>query len=121
MARLPDPAVRRRWEKLVRLFDGSDLTVAEFCEQQGVSTASFYLWRRKIRGRTEEPGVFVPVSVPVPVTVPVSEEAGRECFRIHLGGRAVVEIPSCETAALLSVVDRLNENAGRPGQRGSQS
>lgn len=108
MARLPDPAVRRRWEKLVRLFDGSDLTVAEFCERHGVSTASFYLWRRKIRGRAEERGVFVPVAV----------EAARECFRIHLGGRAVVEIPSCETAALLCVVDRLSETAG---QRSAQS
>ena len=105
MARLPDPAVRRRWEKLVRWFERSNLTVAEFCAEHGVSSASFYLWRRKIRDQSEDAGVFVPVSV----------EPSSECVRIRLGLHAVVEIPSSETSTLLAVVEQLNATVVRQG------
>lgn len=107
MARLADPAVRQRWEKLVQSFERSDLTVAEFCDEHGVSSASFYLWRRKIRDPSEDAGVFVPVAV----------ESSREYIRIRLGDRAVVEIPPSETGALLAVVEQLTattEDRGRP-------
>lgn len=40
---------RRRWvDRLARFADG-ELTIAAFCLQEGVSTASFYLWRRRLR------------------------------------------------------------------------
>ncbi|MEQ9407727.1 MAG: hypothetical protein RIK87_08360 [Fuerstiella sp.] len=109
MARLPDPAVRRCWEERMLLFEQSDLSVVDFCEQEGVSTASFYLWRRKIGGeakprrqtvardRADLADGFVPVTV----------EPVRECFRICFSDRAVVEIPVSASAALLQVVERL--------------
>ena len=105
MARLPDPAVRRRWEKLIQSFERSHLTVAEFCDEHGVSSASFYLWRRKIRDQSEAAGVFLPVAV----------EPSRECFRIRLGDHAVVEIPAAETGTLLSVVGQLTATAEKQG------
>lgn len=40
---------RRRWVERVGRFEDSGLTVAAFCRQEGVSTASFYLWRRRLR------------------------------------------------------------------------
>lgn len=105
MSRLPDPAVRRRWEDRLRSFEQSGLSVVEFCERNGVSTASFYLWRRKIRdastsshNSSDHAGAFVPVTV---------ESAARECFRVRLADRAVVEIPASESATLLRVVERL--------------
>ena len=109
MARLRDPAVRRRWEERMRSFERSGLSVMDFCEQDGVSTASFYLWRRKLgretasrrravaRDRADLTGGFVPVTV----------EPVRECFRIQFSDRAVVEIPVCEWSTLLRVVERL--------------
>lgn len=109
MARLPDPAVRRRWEERMRLFEESGLSVVAFCEQEGFSTASFYLWRRKLfngagpgrravaRDRADLAGEFVPVTV----------GSVRECFRVHFSGHAVVEIPVCESSTLLRVVEQL--------------
>ena len=117
MARLPDPVVRRRWEERIRLFECSELSVVDFCEQEDVSTASFYVWRRKIRGEGKSRrrtaahesvgsgGGFVPVTV----------EPVRECFRIRFSDRAVVEIPVCEASTLLQVVDRLDA-ATRAGE-----
>lgn len=109
MPRLPDPAVRRRREKLVQSFEKCDLTVSEFCERHGVSTASFYVWRRKICHPVESSGVFLPVTVASP----------RDCFRIRFGDQAVVEIPACETSTLLSVVEQLTTAVA--GERGPQS
>ena len=102
MARLPDPAVRRRWEKRIRSFEHSDLTVVEFCEQNDVSTASFYLWKRKLReidtDAADRPAAFVPVTV---------NEASRECFRIRFANDVVVEVPADDSATLLRVVQQL--------------
>lgn len=39
---------RRRWVDRLARFADCELTIAEFCLQEGVSTASFYLWRRRL-------------------------------------------------------------------------
>jgi len=41
--------VRRRWVGRLGRYASGGLTVAEFCRREGVSTASFYLWRRRLR------------------------------------------------------------------------
>src|SRR3989304_3284226 len=35
----------KRWER----FEASSVTVAEFCRREGVSTAAFYRWRKRLR------------------------------------------------------------------------
>jgi hypothetical protein len=63
MARAAVPALAEWWFELIELADESSLTVAEFCRQHNVSTASFYNWRRKFRDTDRERGEFVPVNV----------------------------------------------------------
>jgi hypothetical protein len=43
-------AWRRRWER----YEGSSVTVAEFCRREGVSEATFYQWRKRLA-----PGISV--------------------------------------------------------------
>ncbi len=38
-----------RWREILRRQAGSGLSVVAYCRRVGVSTASFYLWRRKLR------------------------------------------------------------------------
>lgn len=38
------------WRAILERFSRSDLTVQSFCQQEGVSVASFYLWRSKLAG-----------------------------------------------------------------------
>ena len=40
------------WGKRLDRFDRTDVTVAQFCRQEGVSQAAFYNWRRKLRGQS---------------------------------------------------------------------
>jgi hypothetical protein len=70
------------------------MTVVAFCEREGVSTASFYNWRRRLddQDRSREPDrpAFVPVTVavrpspwieillPTDVTIRVPDGADRQ-------------------------------------------
>lgn len=48
MARSSDSGKAGMWRTRMGRFIRSGLTVARFCEQEGVSTASFYWWRRRL-------------------------------------------------------------------------
>lgn len=64
---------RREWSGRLRRFSSSGMTVADFCDAEGVSVCSFYVWRRKLAvarvgGETPTP-VFDPASRPTFVPV----------------------------------------------------
>lgn len=49
MAKRFDSVKREEWLKRLGKFDGSGLTVAEFCRREHVSQASFFYWAKRIR------------------------------------------------------------------------
>ena len=51
MARSSDSPKVVAWRRRVRRFGRSGLTVVRFCEEEGVSTASFYRWRNRLAGQ----------------------------------------------------------------------
>ena len=51
MGRQIDWEKRREWEDRLARRVSSGLTVAEFCEWEGVSVAAFYRWPLSISGR----------------------------------------------------------------------
>lgn len=100
MARLPDPAVYTRWSRLIQRHQQSDLTIADFCDQHGVSTASFYQWRRKIRKQAQQRGEFFAVEVGLP------RESTRDVtVRFPCGTQ--IELDAADTDNLRLVIDRL--------------
>lgn len=50
MGRHVDPGKHCAWSERIRRRRESGLTVAEFCEWEGVSVGSFYNWQKKLRG-----------------------------------------------------------------------
>jgi hypothetical protein len=52
MARKVNQELRRVWRKRIKRQHEGDLTVPKFCRQEGVSTAAFYAWKRKLQGET---------------------------------------------------------------------
>mgnify|MGYP003532206246 CR=1 FL=1 len=50
MGRRVDHGKHGEWSERLRRRRESGLTVAEFCEWEGVSVASFYKWQKKLRG-----------------------------------------------------------------------
>ena len=52
MARTKSVEVWALLRDRLRRFQSFDLTVATFCDWEGVSQAAFYVWRKILRGRT---------------------------------------------------------------------
>lgn len=48
MASRQDVQKRQAWEMRLRQFRTSDLTVARFCQQEGVSAHTFYYWAKRV-------------------------------------------------------------------------
>ena len=106
MARSVDGAKRRAWSERLRRFERCELTVAAFCEAEGVSTPSFYQWRRRLgaRGRQTRPGetgmtrqAFVPLQIaaPAPAGGPVE---------IHLPNGARICLPSTDPQGIAAAI-----------------
>ena len=76
---------------------GGVLTVRDFCDLEGVSTASFYSWRRRLADHAEEVPTFVPISVTQRETPP--------CLEIVLSDAVTVRVP--EGTSRQTIVDVL--------------
>jgi hypothetical protein len=82
--------------------------VAGFCEREGVSTASFYAWRKRLRGtKTAGEDGRAPFAS-VRWTAPGTPMA------IHLPGGVRVEVPMENLDAVCAVVGEVLARAGGP-------
>jgi len=95
MSRYPDPQLARQWRERLDRFDRSEWTVAEFCQREGYSTASFYQWRRKLRSVGPQ---VAPAFVPVQLDASDLQGGVRRVVEIDLPGGAVVKLPAGATA-----------------------
>src|SRR5689334_17287994 len=68
--RRPDPATHHRCQQPLDRFLTSGLAVADFCEREGMSTASFYAWRRRLQADTAPDALIEPRLVPVRLVPP---------------------------------------------------
>lgn len=65
MTRFPNPQLAQQWRQRLDRLAESDLTIAEFCRLESVSTASFYHWRRKLtKAEQSDAPTFVPINLP---------------------------------------------------------
>jgi len=108
MTRRGGSSTRAEWRKRLGQYRGSGLTVAGFCEQEGISTASFYAWRRRLRatrkaGKDGRPG-FASVRL-TPAGTPMS---------IHFPAGVRVEVPMENLEAVRAVVSEVLAKAGGP-------
>jgi len=101
MARERGVAAERTWRERLARYRRSGQTVAAFCEGEGVSTPSFYAWKRRlgldaVNGQPAAAPLFVPISV----------NTAAAGVRIVLPGGAVVEMPAGADAQLLQTCIR---------------
>lgn len=72
MARPKDPGLERAWRQRLHRHAASGLSIIAFCAREGVSTASFHAWKRRLASRSlsprPEPPLFVPLQLPAHTT-----------------------------------------------------
>ena len=96
--RISSQASRREfWQQVVAQQRTSGLSINRFCAQEGLATATFYLWKRRLEqgpgGRGAAPASvgFTPVRVE-PEVAPLAAPGGIEILlphdrRVRLSGR----------------------------------
>jgi len=98
------------WRDRLARFRKSNLTVAQFCRQEGVSNPTFYQWRKRLKedqqGRRSDEGPSKTVkSQPfVPVNVPASMLA-----EVEFPNGVRVRVPATNTEALRVAILTGNE------------
>lgn len=86
MGRNRDVGLEQRWRERLARWQQGDAAVADFCDDEGVSVASFYAWRRRFHA-APPPATFVPVRVVTPPPTATLEVglAGGRTIRVPVG------------------------------------
>ena len=88
---MPQPADQTRreiWIARMQRFHTSDLNVIEFCQREGVSTPSFYKWKKQLGAAAR------PTADAVPKFVPVHVAKSHSPVLVNLPGGTTVELPA---------------------------
>ena len=113
MARSSDSSKVVTWRRRVRRFSRSALTVARFCKEEGVSTASFYRWRNRLvdrqpAARSTDARRGTPSGVgDSPTFQPVRVTRADAPVLIQLPGGVRVEVPAENLDAVRAVLGEL--------------
>jgi hypothetical protein len=94
--RAPDEQKERQWRRWINQWRASGLSVRAFCAEHGLSSASFYHWRRVLERRATEEPTLVPVQV-VADAVPAQASALEV---VLTDGRAVRVAPGFDATTL---------------------
>jgi len=114
MPRAPDLALHARWQRRLQAFEDFAGTVPQFCDQEQVSVASFYQWRRKL-ARQELVRQATRATPPafVALQVNAAREAHRDEVSIELPGGAHLQVPGDNLPLVQAVLACLLEHDAR--------
>jgi len=85
---MSETAAATAWRGRIERQQASGLPISRFCEREGISTASFFAWRKRLA--TASAPMFLPVSVVEPVRQGPAIELERPdgtLLRIYDGAR----------------------------------
>lgn len=96
MSRSANPHRLALWQERLMRYAATDQTVAQFCRCEGVSTPSFYRWRKKLASHAKiQPARFVPLTLSM---------AEQQATTLTLPGGASLDLPSELSHARLTQV-----------------
>jgi hypothetical protein len=97
MPRTADPDLEALWRRRLRQQPLSRLTIQQFCKREGVSTAAFHAWKRRLALRAAFPTTPAAPSAFVPVVVPTVHESqpcvATELVTIRLANGGQILLP----------------------------
>jgi hypothetical protein len=109
LGRRPDLALQDLWRQRLLRFERSGLSAVAFCAKEGVSTPSFYAWRRRLCHPPAEPVVH-PAVAPAAAArlVPVQVLPAAAPVEILLPGGIVLRLaPGCDPDFVRELVEAL--------------
>jgi transposase-like protein len=114
MERIPSAERRRFWQALFAKRQGAGVSVAQVCQEAGVSQAAFYAWRKRLqsprkgsaatasrRGLTKKTSPLVPVQIVSDHT----DDGRTPTVVVELPGPVRLQIPTgCDAPTIHAVL-----------------
>jgi hypothetical protein len=100
-------SVRQTWAERLARFAAAGQTTAQFCAAEGVSVASFYLWKRRLTAADLPTGAAISDPQAGPRLVPVRLADPAPAVELVLPTGAVLRIGAGADAATLTSLLRL--------------
>lgn len=100
MAKAKDPRLERLWRQRLARFNPDRQTVAQFCDDEDVSVATYYYWRRRLAAGSEDdrpaqPAHTTPLFVSARVPLPSGDVV------IEVGSQVRVRVPATAEASTI--------------------
>lgn len=118
MPRSADPDLELRWRRRLHQQSRSCLTIHQFCQQEGISPASFHAWKRRLALHSTRPdatppatSAFVPILVASALTPQAQDAAAPITIQLANGGRILLPI-TAGTDLVCQVVKAVVQAAG---------
>ncbi len=100
LGRRPDATRQALWQQRLNRFERSGLSVSEFCDREGVSSPSFYAWRRRLRSAP-------PTDADGPRFLPIQVLASASVELVLPSGAVLRLTAGCDLAFVRALVDSL--------------
>lgn len=99
-------ARRQYWRERIAVDESSGLSVERFCEQQGITEQSSYIWRKPIREEQQPPrfALVETAAAALPAAEPVLKLTLVTGDRLHIGGAVDVTFLRRVLEGLFSLV-----------------
>lgn len=111
MGRSVDGRKWAAWRRRLERFERSHVSVARFCRAEGVSTASFYQWRRKITASTADAAGAV--SSPDEKAFAAVRLVGSVALVAELSGGTRLRVPTGDVGLMRAAIDQIVSADGR--------
>jgi hypothetical protein len=98
------------WRERLRRYERAEMTVAEFCQREGVSVASFYQWRKRLAEASAGRRQMRSTPRQRPEAAPAFQQvmlAGSDVVAIELPSGVRMELPAHQVQLVRAVVAEL--------------
>ena len=109
-AKKTDTDQRQFWQMVLDIFKSSELSIRQFCKQEGLSEPSFYAWRKRLTQVDESDADKEAVCQPDPfiqVSLPTEQHGGLELV-LSSGNTLRISSPA-DSQTLTTVLSALCE------------
>ena len=109
IAKKPDTDQQQFWQMVLETFKSSGLSVRRFCQQEGLSEASFYSWRKRL-AKVRKPDVSEEQTHPEPF-IQVSMGKTESCCLelIFASGHTLLISSDIDSKVLTGVLSALKQ------------
>ena len=108
---LKQEAKKQEWSMSIQECRGSGLSVSEWCQQRGVTTATYYRWERELLTGVRKNGAPSSTAVTfaeLPAPKQVSRNVAERSATLHIGNASLDIYPGCDAELLKMLVELLH-------------